>query len=152
MSSSIDGQVYIWDRRASNPKAVKIDVPNNTPRWCTSVSQFIKAISLNTNNFQAIWSENGLEIYVGRRNSTIESFDIRNPKIPQVMRLPSSSGPVTSLATLPTNHHLISASFDNIRLWNTNLIQNDSKIPFKIIPGHHGGFVSQLRKYFTIKL
>lgn len=49
---------------------------------------------------------------------------------------------------------LYSASNDNIRLWNVaDAGEPDasgrmkSGVQFKIIPGHHGGFISQMRKF-----
>lgn len=57
------------------------------------------------------------------------------------------------------NHKLIwvsshSASTDNIRLWNVAEAgepdaygKMKSGVQFKIIPGHHGGYVSQMCKY-----
>lgn len=46
-----------------------------------------------------------------------------------------------------------SASVDNIRLWNVAEANEPdaygkvrSGVQFKIIPGHHGGFVSQMRE------
>jgi hypothetical protein len=43
---------------------------------------------------------------------------------------------------------VISASHDNIRLWNVAEAGESTGrgAQFKIIPGHHGGFVSQLRE------
>ena len=43
---------------------------------------------------------------------------------------------------------LRSASQDNIRLWNVNenLEQRPRALGFKIIAGHHGGVVSQIRE------
>lgn len=45
-----------------------------------------------------------------------------------------------------------SASIDNIRLWNAAEaggadvnMKSRGGVPFKIIPGHHGGYVSQMR-------
>lgn len=47
-----------------------------------------------------------------------------------------------------------SASNDNIRLWNVaeagepdSFGKMKSGVQFKIIPGHHGGFISQMRKF-----
>jgi hypothetical protein len=45
-----------------------------------------------------------------------------------------------------------SASVDNIRLWNVAESAEDSwsktksAVQFKIIPGHHGGYISQMRE------
>lgn len=50
----------------------------------------------------------------------------------------------------------ISASFDNLRLWNVAEAKEPESgrtkggVQFKIIPGHHGGYVSQMRKYFPV--
>lgn len=50
-----------------------------------------------------------------------------------------------------------SASIDNLRLWNvTEAAEPDgsgkmkSGVQFKIIPGHHGGYISQMRKFFIV--
>lgn len=46
-----------------------------------------------------------------------------------------------------SNHTIYSASSDNIRLWNANETgESRSGVPFKIIPGHHGGQISQMSK------
>lgn len=54
---------------------------------------------------------------------------------------------------LATNHDN-SASIDNLRLWNVAeaaepdaLGKTKSGVQFKIIPGHHGGYISQMRKH-----
>jgi transcriptional activator SPT8 len=44
------------------------------------------------------------------------------------------------------------ASIDNIRLWNVAEVGEFDKkvksgVQFKIIAGHHGGFISQMRAY-----
>jgi len=49
---------------------------------------------------------------------------------------------------------LSSASQDNLRLWNvfglddndTSMHRSRPSVPFKIIAGHHGGIISQIRK------
>lgn len=45
---------------------------------------------------------------------------------------------------------LLRASIDNIRLWNVAEVSEfdrkvKSGVQFKIIAGHHGGFISQMR-------
>lgn len=50
---------------------------------------------------------------------------------------------------------LCSASVDNIRLWNAaeagesgdGNVKGRGGVQFKIIPGHHGGYVSQMGKW-----
>lgn len=53
---------------------------------------------------------------------------------------------------------LCSASIDNIRLWNATEageidghVKSRGGVQFKIIPGHHGGYVSQMGKWTEIK-
>ena len=54
---------------------------------------------------------------------------------------------------LLTSFDLFSASVDNLRLWNVADSGEDawrkpkSGVQFKIIPGHHGGYISQMREY-----
>ncbi len=48
-----------------------------------------------------------------------------------------------------------SACSDNIRLWNAAEAgegEAKGRMQFKIIPGHHGGMVSQMRESQTEKL
>lgn len=67
--------------------------------------------------------------------------------------MPISSGPVTSVVSLPSGKHLISASSDSIRLWDLNLVKqyDDSgkgttmSKGFKIIAGHQGATASGLQ-------
>lgn len=50
-----------------------------------------------------------------------------------------------------------SASQDNLRLWNvfglddsdTSMYRSRPSVPFKIIAGHHGGIISQIRKFIV---
>ncbi|KAF8964058.1 WD40-repeat-containing domain protein [Flammula alnicola] len=80
-----------------------------TPPWCLS----------------ACWSTDGAQIYAGRRNGTVDVWDVR------------------ALKNTP-------ASVDNIRLWNVaesgedGISKSRSGVQFKIIPGHHGGYISQM--------
>lgn len=106
---------------------------------------------------QACWSPSGNEVYVARRSASVEVYDIRytasssaSSAILQTLRMPPSSGAVSAVAALPSGHHLVSASNDNIRVWDLDLVEggkdySSSKIAWKIIPGHHGATVSHLR-------
>lgn len=154
MSSSIDGTINIWDVRTSAP-VLRLGVSDGTPPWCMS----------------STWSNDGEYIYAGRRNSTVEEFSIKMPHkrgksgqfqetmIPNVLKLlqfPKISGPVSALSTMPNDNFLLCGSNDNIRLYSLNLYQdsttasasstgkNKQATPFLIIPGHHGGILSQL--------
>ncbi|WFD33507.1 Transcription factor spt8 [Malassezia cuniculi] len=146
LTSTLSGQVLIWDRRVDprNKKGVRaLELPKDTPPWCAS----------------ACWSNNGDRIYVGRRNETVDEWDVRMlpdlsgaprdashgtaPRYLRALRMPPGSGPVSSVLMLPNDQHLVCASYDNIRLWNTAAEQRSS-VPFKIIAGHHGGTVSHM--------
>jgi transcriptional activator SPT8 len=65
---------------------------------------------------QACWSANGAHVIAGRRNGTIEVFDVRKfgpgsgfgqPKILRVLKNPQSSGPVSCVAAFPDKQHLV---------------------------------------------
>ncbi|OSC97131.1 WD40 repeat-like protein [Trametes coccinea BRFM310] len=145
MTAHVDGQVILWDRRVNTPgKGVgRLWMSEKTPPWCMS----------------ACWSGDGSQIYVGRRNGTVEIYDVRQtgraasgtPKIWKTLRNPASSGVVSCVVAFPDGRHLACASTDNIRLWNVAEAREPdafgrtkSGVQFKIIPGHHGGFVSQM--------
>ncbi|KAI0933099.1 hypothetical protein AcV7_004673 [Taiwanofungus camphoratus] len=147
MTASIDGQIIIWDTRSHTPKkgVGRLWMSEKTPPWCVS----------------ACWSADGAQIYAGRRNGTIDVWDVRQtgraasgtPKILKTLRNPISSGVVSCVVAFPDGRHLACASNDNIRLWNVAEAgepdasgRTKSGVQFKIIPGHHGGMVSQMRK------
>jgi transcriptional activator SPT8 len=147
MTAYIDGQIVLWDRRAQTPGTGvgRLWMSEKTPPWCLS----------------ACWSADGNQIYAGRRNGTIDVWDVRqygsssqSTRFLNTLKNPGSSGVVSCVAAFPDGHHIASASFDNIRLWNvTDAAETDgtwkskSGLQFKIIPGHHGGYVSQMRSY-----
>lgn len=153
MSSSSDGTVNIWDVRSGLQPVIKYGVPTGTPPWCVS----------------STWSNNGDNIYVGRRNSTVEELSMRMPHrrsnklnyVPNVLKtlqFPKISGPVTAVSTMPNDNYLLCGSMDNIRLYNLDLYNSENPgnvvngkdgkrsqaTPFLIIPGHHGGVLSSL--------
>ncbi|KAI0807562.1 WD40 repeat-like protein [Fomes fomentarius] len=143
MTAHVDGQVILWDRRVHSPgKGVgRLWLSEKTPPWCMS----------------ACWSADGSQIYVGRRNGGVEIYDVRQagragtPRILKTLRNPVSSGVVSCVVAFPDGRHLACASTDNIRLWNVAEAgepdatgKMKSGVQFKIIPGHHGGYVSQM--------
>jgi len=91
LATSIDGAIRVWDRRQPSPVARIL--PRNTPPWCLS----------------ACWSPDGNYIYAGRRNNTVEEYDLRKGlKAPErVFRFPNGSGSVTSVKAMPNGRHLI---------------------------------------------
>ncbi|ORX97130.1 WD40 repeat-like protein [Basidiobolus meristosporus CBS 931.73] len=130
MTTSIDGTCLFWDLR--DPKAIprKITAPEKCPPWCLS----------------ACWSINGNNIYCGRRNGTVDEWDFGTGKFIRSLKMPSNSGPVSYVACMPNGRHLVCASNDNIRMWNLAMDGAEGKlIPFQIIPGHHGGVVSDIQ-------
>ncbi|PCH38001.1 WD40 repeat-like protein [Wolfiporia cocos MD-104 SS10] len=145
MTAFIDGQVILWDTRVHSPGTGvgRLWMSEKTPPWCVS----------------ACWSADGAQIYAGRRNGTIDIWDVRQtgraasgtPKILKTLRNPISSGVVSCVVAFPDGRHLACASIDNIRLWNVAEAGEPdasgkikSGVQFKIIPGHHGGFISQM--------
>ncbi|KAF8610012.1 WD40 repeat-like protein [Ceratobasidium sp. AG-I] len=146
MTAAIDGQITIWDRRvagsAPGSGVGRLDIPEKTPPWCVS----------------ACWSADGSQLYAGRRNGTVEVWDMRQmksvhsggPRLLRTLRNPLSSGAVSCVVAFPDGKHLACASQDNIRLWNVSAeaqaeAASRSRVaPFKIIAGHHGGTISQI--------
>ncbi|KAF8892532.1 WD40-repeat-containing domain protein [Infundibulicybe gibba] len=146
MTASIDGQVILWDKRVHSPgKGVgRLWMSEKTPPWCLS----------------ACWSADGGQMYAGRRNGTIDVWDVRQlgrsgpsntPRLLKILRNPLSSGVVSCIVAFPDCRHIACASIDNLRLWNVaEAVESDmsgrsrSGVQFKIIPGHHGGYISQM--------
>ncbi|KZT09505.1 WD40 repeat-like protein [Laetiporus sulphureus 93-53] len=146
MTASIDGQIMLWDTRVYAPGqgVGRLWMSEKTPPWCVS----------------ACWSADGAQIYAGRRNGTIDIWDVRQtgrsasgtPKIWKTLRNPPSSGIVSCVVAFPDGRHLACASNDNIRLWNVAEAKDSPPgkkqikggVQFKIIPGHHGGLISSM--------
>ncbi|KAL9538340.1 hypothetical protein MBANPS3_011008 [Mucor bainieri] len=147
MTTSMDGQCLLWDRREPAQQARRLPIPDRTPPWCLS----------------ACWSADGTKIYAGRRNGTVDEYDFASQKWMQSFRMPANSGPVSYVKSMPNGKHIVCASNDNIRLWNTTVESNftirsdtepgfakpssakvSSTIPFSILAGHHGGTISHI--------
>jgi transcriptional activator SPT8 len=148
LTSSMDGQVVLIDRRVpdyggSNGGVGRLQPSEKAPPWCMS----------------ACWSGDGTQILAGRRNGTIDIWDVRrhstssSPSLLRTLRTPAESGPVSCVVALPDGQHVATASQDNVRLWNTaeyfgpeeSIKRKGSRPPFKIIAGHHGGTISSMR-------
>jgi transcriptional activator SPT8 len=146
LTSTLGGQVMLWDRRIKpdgKGGVHALPLPDKTPPWCAS----------------ATWSTYGDRIYVGRRNETIEEWDLRalgtgsssnhsKPKVLNTLKFPVGCGPITSIISMPNDRHLICGSQDNVRLWDTSITQEAGKVPFKIVAGHNGAWVSSLRECY----
>lgn len=94
----------------------------------------------------------------------MDEYDYASQKWVQSFRMPANSGPVSYVTSMPNGKHIICASNDNIRLWNTSIessftIRPESEpgfvkpsstatkistIPFSILSGHHGGTISHI--------
>ncbi|ORZ27245.1 WD40-repeat-containing domain protein [Lobosporangium transversale] len=129
MSTSVDGTICLWDRRDPTPIPRKLMPQEKVPPWCLS----------------ACWSADGDRIYCGRRNGTVDEWNFAEGRFIRSIKMPVDSGPVSFVKSMPNNKHLICASQDNIRLWNTTELDSKSSLrPFQIIAGHHGGLISNI--------
>jgi len=143
MTAAMDGQVVLWDCRAASGAGYGVGrlwMGEKTPPWCLS----------------ACWSPNGGQIYAGRRNGTVDVWDVRQlgrsgpaevPRLLKTLRNPPSSRIVSCVVAFPDGSHIACASSDNIRLWNAADAgegETRGRMQFKIIPGHHGGMISQM--------
>lgn len=94
LSSAMDGTIRIWDRRVPNAVA-RINPKAGVPPWCMS----------------ACWSPDGNMIYAGRRNGTVEEFDIRKARRgwepERVFKFPAGSGAVSAVKPMVNGRHLI---------------------------------------------
>lgn len=64
---------------------------------------------------QACWSADGAQIYAGRRNGTVDVWDVRHfgrsgpsgtPKLLKTLRNPVSSGVVSCVVAFPDGRHI----------------------------------------------
>lgn len=104
---------------------------------------------------------------MARRSPSIEIYDLRSSSPLSTLSLPNSTGPVSAVAALPNGGHLLSASWDNVRLWDVEtameaaagseateaagekgMHMKDRRMPIgaTVVPGHYGGTVSNLRE------
>lgn len=94
LSAAIDGIIRIWDKRVPDPVA-RINNRPGVPPWCMG----------------ACWSPNGNMIYAGRRNGTVEEFDIHKAKRgwepERVLKFPAGSGAVSAIRPMVNGRHLV---------------------------------------------
>lgn len=130
----MDGTLRLWDRRCAPPIAVSHPA-RGVPPWCMA----------------ACWSTDGNYVYAGRRNGTVEEYSVHRGlgEATRTLKFPLGSGSVTAMTPMPNGRHLICASFDNLRLYDLRWEERRGgpTVPFLIIPGHHGGVVSNLREF-----
>jgi transcriptional activator SPT8 len=93
-SASMDGTIRVWDRRVRDPVA-RIGTRHGVPPWCMG----------------ACWSPDGNWIYAGRRNGTVEEFNIHKARSgwapERSLKFPNGSGPVSCVRPMPNGRHLI---------------------------------------------
>lgn len=125
LTTTMTGHVDVWDVRSS---AVCLQTAGSTaPPWCMS----------------ACWSADGQYIYAGRRNSTVEEYDVRKASSPvRSLKFPQISGAVTCVLAMPNRRGLMCASSDNVRLYD--LKAADKRTPFVLIPGFHGSIIGRM--------
>ncbi|TPX63385.1 hypothetical protein SpCBS45565_g06636 [Spizellomyces sp. 'palustris'] len=112
MATSYDGAVLLFDQRHPSGIGRKLVASmSGAPPWTVSAS----------------WSADGRRIYCGRRNATVDEFDVAEGRLIRTIRLPRDSGPVSYVTALPNNRHLLCASQDIIRLWDLDLTTDSSQ-------------------------
>lgn len=147
--ASYDGEVALHDRRVHQSKVGKLETGEKTPPWCMS----------------ACWSSDGTQVIAGRRNFSLDVWDVRKsgrsgttstPSLLRNLRNPSVSREVSCVAAFPDGQHIACASYDTVRIWNTAKLWDEdtsmkkksksSGVPFRTIAGHHSGIVSSMRE------
>lgn len=134
LSACMDGTIRVWDRRMQTPVA-RIGNRPGIPPWCMG----------------ATWSPDGNNIYVGKRNGTVEEFDIHGARAgwqpSRIFKFPAGSGAVSCVRAMPNGRHLVCASHDILRLYDLHS-ENTAKNappPFLIVPGPpRAGVISTL--------
>jgi transcriptional activator SPT8 len=118
MIAAIDGQIMLWDKRVNTPGTGvgRLWMSEKTPPWCVSVriqiSSLYRALKAAS---QACWSTDGSHIYAGRRNGTVDVWDVRllgrsgpncTPRLLKSLRNPPSSGVVSCVVPFPDGRHI----------------------------------------------
>lgn len=169
LSSGLDGQVMLWDRRVPDSatwggvRRFESLSEGAVGRYCASVSLSARAALCHRADWltcsQACWGPSGNEIFVARAKSTVEHFDIRtSSRTLSTLRLPASTGPISAVHAMPSGRHVLTASTDNVRLWDLDAVRDQEastkvsarRHPFKIVVGHQGGMVSQMRTFIQL--
>ncbi|KAH3687545.1 hypothetical protein WICPIJ_001479, partial [Wickerhamomyces pijperi] len=136
LCTGTNGIITILDHRQQTP-CLRLNPPKSTAPFAMS----------------STWSTSGNSIFVGRRNAHVEELSLRMPfdshtgdtLVQRNLKFPSVSGAVTTVKSMPNSQHVVCGSFDNIRIYDLNKYDTaDSRTPFWIVPGHHGGVLSRI--------
>ena len=92
LCACIDGAISIWDRRQAR-QALRIPLSRGTPPWCMS----------------ACWSVDGTGVFAGRRNGSMEAYDLRGTvdEPMKTIKMPHNSGPVSLVQAMPNGRSLL---------------------------------------------
>jgi transcriptional activator SPT8 len=97
MTSTMDGQVTLMDRRVpDNGRVGRLLSGEKAPPWCMS----------------ACWSGDGNQVMAGRRNGTLDIWDVRRtsssraPNLLRTMKTPQESGSISCVVAFPDGRHI----------------------------------------------
>lgn len=97
MTSTMDGQVTLMDRRVpDNGRVGRLQGGDKAPPWCMS----------------ACWSGDGNQVLAGRRNGTLDIWDVRRtsssraPNLLRTMKTPQESGPISCVVAFPDGRNI----------------------------------------------
>lgn len=97
MTSTMDGQVTLMDRRVpDNGRVGRLLAGEKAPPWCMS----------------ACWSGDGNQVMAGRRNGTLDIWDVRRtsssraPNLLRTMKTPQESGSISCVVAFPDGRHI----------------------------------------------
>jgi transcriptional activator SPT8 len=97
MTSTMDGQVTLLDRRVpDNGRVGRLMAGEKAPPWCMS----------------ACWSGDGNQVMAGRRNGTLDIWDVRRtsnsraPNLLRTMKTPQESGSISCVVAFPDGRHI----------------------------------------------
>jgi transcriptional activator SPT8 len=102
MASTMDGQVTLLDRRVPSSSSEgaggvgRLKGGEKTPPWCMS----------------ACWSGDGNQILAGRRNGTLDIWDLRRtssstaPNLLRTLKTPQESGSISCVVAFPDGRHI----------------------------------------------
>ncbi|KAI8826764.1 WD40-repeat-containing domain protein [Fimicolochytrium jonesii] len=114
MVTTYDGTILLYDQRD----------PNNVTR------KFLPRTSGSSPwAYNATWSADGRKIYCGRRNNTVDVYDVAENRYVRNLKFPNGSGHVWAVSCMPNNRHLMCASQDILRLWDLDVATPSSDAP-----------------------